>query len=322
MLRKNDLDILKEDIETSQRIAIVSHKNPDGDNLGSLLAAGLSLEKKGKNVIFVKADIIPEDYMFLPGIENLSKVGSDIGSIDLLIVLDSSDPDRLGENKILLENSKKVVNIDHHRSNTEFGDINIVLPELSSTGEILFELLLQLDLPVDKDVATLIYIAMSTDTGRFTYQGVTARTHETVARLYGYGIDAYEINNKLYQRRSLNRTKLFIRAISGMEMYEDNRIGVVKVTGSMLDETGTSMEDTEGIVEFIRDTDPVEAACLLKEIDDNIVKISLRTKNIVDANKVCSSFNGGGHSRASGATVEDTIENVEMRLVEEIKKYL
>lgn len=322
MIRKNDLEILKVEIEASHSIAIVSHNNPDGDNLGSLLAAGLSLEKMGKSVLFVKADIIPEDYMFLPGIEKLSKLDSNIGTIDLLMVLDSSDPDRLGENKILIENSKKVVNIDHHRSNTEFGDINIVLPELSSTGEILFELLRQLDLPVDKDVATLVYVAISTDTGRFSYQGVNGRTHETVARLYDYGIDAYKINTELYQRRSLKRTKLFIRAISEMELYMDNRIGVIKVTGSMLDETGTSMEDTEGIVEFIRDTDSVEAACLLKEIDDKVVKISLRTKKIVDANKVCSIFNGGGHSRASGATVEGNIGNVEKRLIDEISKYL
>ncbi|WP_409227481.1 DHH family phosphoesterase [Gudongella sp. SC589] len=322
MLRKSDLDALKADIETSETIAVVSHMNPDGDNLGSLLAAGLSLEKAGKSILFVKADIIPEDYRFLPGIEKLEAVDDEIQMIDLLMVLDSSDPDRLGENKILLDKSKKVVNIDHHISNTEYGDINIVMPELSSTGEILFALLLQMEMPINIDIASLIYIAMSTDTGRFTYQGVNGRTHETVAKLYDYGIDAYGLNTKLYQRRSLKRTKLFIEAISKMELYNDNRIGLVKITGKMLDETGTSMDDTEGIVEFIRDTDSVEAACLLKEIDENVVKISLRTKNSVDANKVCSSFNGGGHSRASGATVEDTIDNVEKRLIEEINKYL
>jgi phosphoesterase RecJ-like protein len=322
MLKKSDLDVLKADIEASDRIAIVSHKNPDGDNLGSLLAAGLSIEKMGKRVLFVEADMIPEDYKFLPGIERLKPADPDLEAIDLLLVLDSSDPDRLGENKILLDKSSKVVNIDHHISNTEFGDINIVLPGLSSTGEILLELLSQMNLPIDREIASLIYVAMSTDTGRFTYQGVTGRTHENVAKLYGYGIDAYEINTSLYQRRSLRRTKLFIKAISGMELYNDERIGVVRVTRSMLEETGTSMDDTEGIVEFIRDTDSIEAACLLKEIDEKEIKISLRTKNIVDANKVCGSFNGGGHSRASGATVEDTIENVQKRLIDEINKYL
>ncbi|HZH93592.1 MAG TPA: bifunctional oligoribonuclease/PAP phosphatase NrnA [Tissierellaceae bacterium] len=322
MKMKNNLEAFKELIRTSERIAVVSHMNPDGDNLGSLLAAGLSLEKMGKGVLFVKADIIPEDYRFLPGVERLSPVDETIDMLDLLLVLDSSDPDRLGENRFLIDKSQKVVNIDHHVSNSEFGDINIVKPEMSSTGEILFELLLQMDMPIDSEIASLIYVAMSTDTGRFTYQGVTGKTHETVARLYGYGIDAYAINNSLYQRRSLERTKLFIRAVSNIRLYKDNRIGIVRVTKSMLDETGSSMEDTEGIVEFIRDTDSVEAACILKEIDDGVVKISLRTKNIVDANKVCSVFHGGGHSRASGATVEDTIDNVESRLLDEINKYL
>ncbi|WP_422486797.1 DHH family phosphoesterase [Gudongella sp. DL1XJH-153] len=322
MTTKSDLELLREAINNCKRVAVVSHRSPDGDNLGSLLAMGLSLEKMGKDVVYVKADIIPDDYLFLPGIERLETRNDSIDEFDVLMVLDSSDEDRLGENQFLLKKSKLIVNIDHHVSNTKFGDINIVLPDLSSTGEILFNILGELEMPIDSEIASLIYVAISTDTGRFTYQGVTGMTHETVAKLYDYGIDSYSINTNLYQRRSLARTKLFIKAISQMEFYNNNEIGIVKISKKMIDETKTSMDDTEGIVEFIRDTESVEAACLLKEVDNSIVKISLRTKNKVDANKVCSAFNGGGHNRASGATVEDSLDNVEKRLITEINKYL
>ncbi len=322
MMTKSNVEFLREAIKNCKRVAVVSHKSPDGDNLGSLLAMALSLEKMGKDVVYVKADIIPEDYEFLPGIEKLETIDDSIDEIDLLMVLDSSDEDRLGENKFLLEKSKIIANIDHHVSNTQFGDINIVLPDLSSTGEILFNILVELEMPIDNIIASLIYVAMSTDTGRFTYQGVTGSTHETVAKLYDYGIDSYSINRSLYQRRSLARTKLFVKAVSQIVFYNNNKIGVVKVSKKMLDETETSMDDTDGIVEFIRDTESVEAACLLKEINESIIKISLRTKNEVDANKVCQAFSGGGHNRASGATVEDSLDNAEKRLVAEINKYL
>ncbi|MGM0395531.1 MAG: DHH family phosphoesterase [Bacillota bacterium] len=321
-MNRSNLKRLNELINKSKRIAVVSHQSPDGDNLGSLLAVGISLESLGKEVLFVKADIVPADYDFFPGIDKLEAIDYSTEDVDLLLVMDCSDLKRLGENQFLIDKSNKIVNIDHHVSNTEFGDINIVMPDLSSTGEILFNILEELQLPINTDIATLIYAAMSTDTGRFTYQGVTGRTHKTVAKLYDYGIDAYNINTKLYQRRSLARTRLFIRAASQIAFYYENKVGVVKVSQKMLEATGASMEDTEGIVEFIRDTDSIEAALLLKEIDENMIKISLRTKGAIDANKICGAFNGGGHSRASGATMDGTLEVAEKIILEEIGKYL
>lgn len=322
MIAKSKLSLIRNTIEKSKRIAVISHINPDGDNLGSLLAMGISLEKLGKEVKFIKSDSIPENYMFLPNIEKIETVKENNDTIDLLIVLDCSDIERLGENKFLVDKSDVVINIDHHISNSEFGDINIVMPEISSTGEIVHYILDNLNYPINKDIATLIYVAISTDTGRFTYQGVTGKTHESVARLYNYDIDSYDINKKLYQNRSLSQTQLFIKAISQMSFYNNATIGIVKITQRMIDEVGGKPEDAEGIVEFIRDTDSIEVAGVLKEVDDNIVKISLRTKGIVDANIICSAFNGGGHSRASGATVEASLENTENMLIAEINKYL
>lgn len=316
------INLIQDSISEDLSIAVVSHKNPDGDSLGSLIAMGLSLDKLSKNVIFVKPDVIPEDYLFLPALEKMIQLDSLNIDIDLLIVLDSSDPDRLGLNKNLLEISKRIINIDHHISNTNFGDLNIVIPESSSTGEIVFELLSKANFPIDTDIATCIYTAISTDTGRFSYQSVTKNTHLIISELYNYGIDGYEINKNLYQNRSLSRTKLFILAVSNLEFYKDGKVAIAKVTKDMYSKTGAKPDETEGIVEFLRDTEGVEVACLLKELKNHDVKLSVRTKEYVDANKICSFFDGGGHLRASGASSTLSIEETEKILLKEINKYL
>ncbi len=316
------ISLIQDSITRSSTIAVVSHKNPDGDSLGSLIAMGLSLDKLNKNVIFVKPDIIPEDYLFLPAIEKMTQIDNIDIEIDLLIVLDSSDPDRLGLNKNLLEISKKIINIDHHISNTNFGNLNIVMPESSSTGEIVFEILSKAQFPIDVDIATCIYTAISTDTGRFSYQSVSKNTHLIVSDLYDYGINGYEINKNLYQNRSLSKTKLFILAVSNLEFYQDGKIAIAKVTKDMYSKTGAKPDETEGIVEFLRDTEGVEVACLLKELKNNDVKISIRTKEYVDANEICSFFDGGGHVRASGASSALSVEETEEVLLKEINKYL
>lgn len=321
-MMNNVIDLIQESIHRNSSIAVVSHKNPDGDSLGSLIAMALSLEKLSENIIFVKPDIIPEDYRFLPGLEKMQQIDDINQEIDLLIVLDSSDPDRLGLNKILIEKSKKIINIDHHISNTNFGDLNIVMAESSSTGEMIFDLLTKADFPINSEIATCIYTAISTDTGRFSYESVSKKTHLIISELYDYGINGYEINKNLYQKRSLSRTKLFVLALSNLEFYKDFKIAIVKVTNDMYLKANAKQDETEGIVEFLRDTDGVEVACLLKELNNGDVKLSIRTKEYVDANKICSSFGGGGHIRASGASSTLTIEETKQVLLQEINKYL
>lgn len=321
MMNSEKTELLKA-IENSDSIAVVSHINPDGDNLGSLLGLGMSLVQLGKKVAFIGADIVPEDYKFLPGIEKLSGYGTIIDSLDLLIILDCSDPTRLGENQGLIDDAKIVVNIDHHISNTMFGDIKLVNPKASSTGELVFDIIDELKLPIDEEIATCLYTAITTDTGRFSYQSVTANTHKIAASLYGLGINGYEINKRLYQTRSLKRTRLFSRAMAEMELMFEGKAAIVKISKKMLEESGASMEDTEGIVEFLRDTESVVAACILKEMDENLIKASVRTKDPIDANKVCGSFGGGGHIRASGCIISGTLEEAAAQITDEIKRHI
>ena len=308
-------------IANVNNIYIASHINPDGDNIGSILAMALGLKKINKNVKILKTDEIPSDYMFLPNIDMIKTYDIDeIDTIELLIVLDCGDVDRLGKYKSIVSKSNTVINMDHHISNSRFCDSNLIDEKAAATGELVYDILNKMNLEINKDIATCLYTAISTDTGSFLYDSVTARTHEIAISLIKAGIDKSYINIKLYKSRSIERTKLFISSFSTLKTYYDNKIATVKITQEMLKNSNTKMEDTEGIISFIRDIEPVEVACLLKENNKKEIKISLRSKRFVDVSEICSTFNGGGHKRASGCTINENIDDAEKLIVEQIIK--
>lgn len=303
-------------INNTDNICIASHVNPDGDNIGSILALGHALKKLGKNINIIKTDEVPSDYLFLPNVDFIKEYDAD--EIELLIVLDCSDIERLGASKQMISKSKKVVNIDHHVSNTNFGDVNIVDVKAAATGELIYEFIKEMGISIDIDIATCLYTAISTDTGSFMYESVTDKTHEIAADLIRTGIDKLSIVVDLYQSRSMERTNLFVDCLSTFKTYHNNKIATVIVTQDMLKRANAKMEDTEGIISFVKDTKGVEVACLLKEHNDNEIKISLRSKEFVNVAKVCASFNGGGHIRAAGCTIHEKIEAAEKQIVTQL----
>lgn len=308
-------------IKDSNKIFIASHINPDGDNIGSTLALTLALKKLNKEVIPLLVGDIPSDYKFLPNIDLYEDFSGDSNLDDLFIAVDSSDIDRLGKNKSILDTSKNIINIDHHVSNTNFGTINIVDEKSSSTAEIIFKLIKTMDIKLDIDMATCLYTGISTDTGSFIYDNVTAETHEIAAELIRTGIDKSNINIQLYGSRSMEKTKLFIQSLGTLKLFNDNKIAVVQVTQNMLEETGTTLDDTEGIISFVREIDSVEVACILKESEEIKTKISLRSKRYINVSDIASNFHGGGHIRAAGGTIYEKIDDAETIVVNKIKEY-
>ncbi len=308
-------------IKESKHIYMGSHIQPDGDNIGSLLALGIALKRLGKDVHIVKVDNIPKDYHFLPEI-HLIKEPEECMDIDLFIALDSSDFDRLGKGKEIALKANKIINIDHHITNNNFGHINIVSPLSSSTGEIIYFFIKELGLDIDKKIATCLYVAISTDTGSFMYDSTTSTTHKVAADLLNRKIDLNNIITNIYQNKSLEKTKLFIDSLNNLKFYFNGKVGLVKVTQKMLNNNNASMEDTEGIVSFIRDIEGIEVACILKEFHKEEIKASLRSKKYLDVSKVCLEFNGGGHKRAAGCTIYKSIEDAEKDILASIKKYL
>lgn len=317
---KNSIENAIDLIKTNNNIFIVSHISPDGDNMGSSLALMWALEKKNKNVTVLESDLIPDDFKFLPGSDSIKPYNENLGDIDLLIALDCGDEERLGLNKELLEKSNKVLNVDHHVSNTNFGDINVVDPAASATGELVYELIKAMDIDIDKNIAENLYTAISTDTGSFKYDSTTSKTHRIVAELLDTGIDKNKININIYENMSFSKMNLLREAFRTLETFKGKRIATMEVTQKMLSETETSIEDAEGIISFIRNLDSVEVAVLLKERKEKSIKVSLRTKKDVDASKICKIFGGGGHKRAAGCTINEELNRAKELIVKAIDK--
>lgn len=313
------VDLAIEGIKKSKNVYIASHVNPDGDNIGSILALGHALSTILPNVFIVKTDEIPSDFLFLPGVDLIGDYNIS-NDIDLFIALDSSDENRLGKNKDLMLKAKTVINIDHHISNTNFGDINIVVPDASATGELVYKLIKKMNISIDKDIASCIYTAISSDTGSFMYDNTTSETHEIVAELLKAKIDKNEININLYQNRSLERTLLLINALESLEFHNDHKIALVRVTQDMLERTKAKMEDTEGIVSFVKEIAPVEVAILLKEFQPNDIKVSMRSKRYIDVSQICAIFGGGGHIRAAGCTINSSISDAGELIINNLEK--
>lgn len=309
-------------IDKKNDIFIASHISPDGDNVGSVLGLALALEKIGKKVNILKTDEIPVDYKFLPGVDKFELEKSIDFKEDTIIILDSSDLDRLGDKKNFVETFENIINIDHHISNDQFGTINIIDPKAAATGELVYTFINRMGVELDKDIGTNIYTAISTDTGKFSYESVTSNTHRIVAELIDAGINIKDINIELYENIDINRSKLLIKSMSEMTSYFEDKLIVVKVSQAMLKDTNCKMEDTEGIVAFIRQIKGVEVACLLKEGEDSKIKVSLRSKYNIDVSKICEFFGGGGHIRAAGCSIKTNLSDAEDIIVKKIREYI
>lgn len=300
---QTELSKFKIAIDEAKSIAIASHLNPDGDNLGSLNALYGLLKNIGKKTTFILNDEIPSSFLFLPYIDKFtSPQDLENESFDLFIALDCGDLNRLGDEvKQYFLLSKKTINIDHHNSNDYFADINIVDINATATCEVLFSIFKELKYNLDKEIATSLYTGISTDTGSFKYDSVRPQTFKFASKLLEYGIDFRTINISLYQTRSKEKTDLLVKALNSIKYYNDNKIALVRVTIDDFEKTGAKKLDSDGIVEFVRDIEGVEVAVLLKE-KENSIRLSMRSKSFINCTEVASKFNGGGHIRAAGGT--------------------
>ena len=319
IMLKNDVKKIFNLINSSDKICIAGHKAPDGDCIGSVMALYNFLKPLNKNISVMIDGTIPFNYRaFVDG--NIISENYNNEEFDLLFVLDSSDRKRLGKFEGLLEHSKKTVVIDHHITNEGFGDINIIDPAMSSTGELLYDIFKLADMEISKETAVLIYIAVLTDTGKFSYQNTTAKTHIKTAELIDLGVNVSEIDNIVYNSKPANIVKAFMDCVSGLELYYDNKLGITAITKEILIKNNAQMADVDGIVEYIREIKEVEVSCLLKE-NDSGTKVSLRSKNKVDVADVSLKYQGGGHARAAGFDINENLENTKKIILEEFKEY-
>lgn len=302
MENNNDIKKIVETIRKVPEVALFSHVSPDGDCLGSMLALGLALENNGKKVSYYNWDPIPANLRFLPGIEKINN-SLDCNCPQTIILVDCAEISRVELDKKLLD-SCYIINIDHHVSNDLFGDLNWVDSKASSTGEIIYALLKVLNVPINKEIATNLYTAIITDTGRFSYSNTTTKSFRIASELIKSGIDLVSINTKIFEQKSLSYIKLLYKALANLELLKNGKIAVITLSQEDFEQAGAEESLSEGLVNYARNIEDVEAAVLLKELDIRDIKVSFRSNNWLNVNQVAQRFGGGGHVRASGCTIK------------------
>lgn len=298
-ISKEKVDKFLELVDQAETIAIASHVNPDGDNLGSSLGLRRSLELYGKNVEVIGFDTIDDYLLFLPEIDHYKKPSRD--SYDLFMFLDCSEFTRIGE-KLgpVAKASRKSLVLDHHVGGSLKTDLDIVLDTAPATCQIVFELLDRLKLPIDRDVASLLYTGLCTDTNRFLYSNVTEYTFYMAGRLLSLGAESQYIYRNLYQSKPMKVMKFETEIIQNAIFFDKKAYSVV--SKELVEKHGVQMGDAENVISLLRDIDEVEVAMLLKEYDNGEYKVSLRSKDY-DVSKIARANGGGGHIKASGFTI-------------------
>jgi phosphoesterase RecJ-like protein len=302
-----------------QRFVVLSHVRPDGDALGSELALGLSLKKLGKDVRIWNEEGMLDKYSFLPGANLLTKPPAGSEDVDVVVALDTAIQNRLGNTVAAIKSATVWINIDHHPSNPGYGDLVYIDPSAPATGQILFELIKAENLPIDRDIATNLYVAISTDTGSFQYPNTTARTFEIGAELIRAGVDVGQISQLTYENYPRRRVELLRELLGTMRFDANDRVASFKLSLATAKKLGVLPEDNEGLIDHLRAIRGVIVAIFFEELSDGKVRVSMRSKSHqVNVCAICEKFGGGGHVLAAGARVKGALAEVEKKILEEV----
>lgn len=298
-ISQKELEKFKNFIDKANSIAISAHINPDGDALGSALGLRKSLELYGKKADVIKISQVDDYLKFLPQIENYKDPSQK--EYDLFIIVDCSEFDRIDKAIEICKNSKNVLVIDHHKGGSIKTDLNIIHSDSPASCELVYEIIKRLNLPMDKEIATLLYAGLVTDTGRFLYSNISELTFYTAADLYKIGADFEMIYKNLYQNKEISKLQFENHLLNKVEFKKP--YALVGVSQKTCKDFGVQMGDSESVVNMLRDLKGIEVACLVKEYGENEYKISLRSKDYLDVSEIARNNGGGGHIRASGFTL-------------------
>ena len=311
----SELTAVADAIRAGERFLLVTHENPDGDALGSILAMKLALDALGKeSVMYIGGEMaLPPDYDFMP-LDELRRELPDDAATRVVLALDSATAPRTRVPPEVLEAAPLVVDGDHHHDNTRFGTINLIVPEASSTGEIVRDLLRELGVELTPEIAEAIYIAIDTDTGRFQYTNTTQKAHELAIELMGHGVAPQEIFRLIYERVPFERQQLLGKALARARRYEDERMVATYLLREDFEELGVGEEYAEGVIDELRSVKGVELAMTVREPpvpDGPPRRVSMRSaSDHFDVSAIARQRNGGGHKRAAGFSSDETIEEI------------
>ena len=305
-------------IKNSKKILLLSHMNPDGDTLGSMCAMYHMIFKRFK----IKSDMcivsnLPYNYKFLPAIDLAQRYFDKSLVYDLAITLDVAAIDRTHDAKVLFDKAKVTINIDHHKTNPKFGDYQIIEPNTSSCGEVLYNYFKDNNWEINKDIATCLYTAIMTDTGNFRFENTSWETFYAAADLVKAGANPNYIYKQCYETKTKNFVLFQNYCVNKAIFSNDNKIVYTTVYKKDLEKFAAGDDYTDGIAESLRAIDSTEIAFVLKEVDTKLTKVSMRSKT-TDVALICTKFGGGGHTFAAGCTIKSGIEDSINKIMKEI----
>lgn len=302
-------------LSSAGTVVVCAHVHPDGDAVGATLGAVLALRSLGIEATPTLADgrKAPATYAFLPG-HDLYRTADELTAPDVFLALDCPNWSRLGDAECLARSAETVVVVDHHPDNTGYGHVNVVDATAAATGQILWRMLPHLGVKPARDVATCLYVATMTDTGRFSYGNTDARVLREAAEMVDAGADAYHAYSAVYEARSASYLRLLGLTLSRITHANDGRVAYSWITDEDLAMTGTLPEETEDLVDVVRTVGDVEAIALFKP-EDGSTRVSLRAKAAFDVGSAARALGGGGHHAASGATVPGGLDDALMAVL-------
>ena len=306
-------------IKSAERILIVTHISPDGDAIGSLLGLGWAMRATEKEIILACADSIPSPFHFLPGYTYITR--EPIGSFDLVIGLDASDPQRLGTPwQRASQGQVPTIVIDHHVTNLAFGTVNWVDTRAAATAEMVFDLIKAMKLPLDHNAATCLLCGIVTDTRGFRTSNTTPRTLAIATQLMEAGADLNLITEQTLNRKPLAVLRLWGMALSNMQMR--NQILWSTITQKMREETGVNENGDGGLVNTLISANEANIAVVFTEREENQIEVGLRAKPGFDVSKVALALGGGGHPQAAGCTNSGPLEVAQERVLTALEESL
>jgi phosphoesterase RecJ-like protein len=304
---------ISDEILRRQRFLLTSHARPDGDSIGSQLAMAFALEALGKDVRIVNADPAPDHYQDFPGMERIEIASQVAADVDAVIVMECSDLSRTGVAGL---EPHFLINIDHHAGNRLYGAVNWHDESAAACGEMVFDVIRELAVPLSFEIATHIYLAILTDTGSFHHSNITPRTFDICRQSVEAGVNPAAMARRVFDSNSFGKLKLIGALLDSMQLADEGRLAVLYMDDVMLADCGCTNNDTEGLINLPLTAREIQAVVFFKVGPAGDVRVSMRSKYDVDVRSVAGQFGGGGHKNAAGFTATESLDQVRPRIIQ------
>jgi phosphoesterase RecJ-like protein len=304
-------------IEKHHRFAVTSHIRPDGDSMGSSLALGWILRGLKKEAEVIMCDSVPHAYSRLPGADGVRVVNDIDCEYDAVFVIECSDVTRPGLPGL---KDQFVVNIDHHSTTEQFGNLNWIDSTAAAVGEMIYNLAKAIGSKITPEIASCVYAALLTDTGSFHFSNTTERTFKIASELVRHGAQPAKLSQAIFYNYPYAKVLLVGQVLSTLQRDESGRIAWITMTKEALEAAGASEDDSDGIINYPLTIGDVEAVAFFREMPNSTYRISLRSKNRVNVARVAEEFGGGGHANAAGFTIKTDFESLSREVIEKLKQ--